>query len=407
MKFSTVAATALAASSSALAAQTVITATNDGVVYTKTIELADTDATLAEGEYLTSIVVTRGDTVYTKVLTASSAVAETTTTAAETTAAAAAEDDASTTEYETVTLTLSKNGHWFTKTVTQPVGYVWTGEATTYTGVAPWATSSAAAEEETSTTEYETVTLTLSKNGHWFTKTVTQPVGYVWTGEATTYTGVAPWASSSAAAEEGTSTTADAAEDPSSTTEYETKTLTLSKNGHWFTKTVTQPVGYVWTGEATTYTGVAPWASSSAADDEITSSGFNNSTDVTETVTDKSSTTATITSCEDDICHKTTQEEASSTVITTVIEGVTVVTTVPCTTTSSTKAPVNPTTEVSTTEVPTTEAPGKTSSGIVTVSSSSAETAQPSVTVSTYTGAAALASVGTGLFAAAVGAMLL
>lgn len=66
------------------------------------------------------------------------------------------------------------------------------------------------------------------------------------------------------------------------------------------------------------------------------------------------------------------------------------------------QCPVNPTTVV-----PTTEAPGKTSSGIVTVSSSSAETAQPSVTVSTYTGAAAMASVGTGLFAAAVGAMLL
>ncbi|CAH02777.1 uncharacterized protein KLLA0_A04323g [Kluyveromyces lactis] len=166
MKFSTVAATALAASSSALAAQTVITATNDGVVYTKTIDLAETDATLAPGEYLTSIVVTRGDTVYTKVITESSAAAteettaaaeettaaaETTSAAAETTTAAPAEETSSAQESETITLTLSKNGHWFTKTVTQAVGYVWTGEDTAnWTGTPSWlsniTTSTSAAE---------------------------------------------------------------------------------------------------------------------------------------------------------------------------------------------------------------------------------------------------------------------
>ncbi|CDO92876.1 unnamed protein product [Kluyveromyces dobzhanskii CBS 2104] len=93
MKFS-VATAFLGLASSAMAAVTIITATNEGNVYTKTIELADTDATLAEGQYLTSIVVTRGDTVYTKVITESSsaAAAETTSAApAETTSAAPAE----------------------------------------------------------------------------------------------------------------------------------------------------------------------------------------------------------------------------------------------------------------------------------------------------------------------------
>ncbi|CDO93556.1 unnamed protein product [Kluyveromyces dobzhanskii CBS 2104] len=176
MKFSTV-ATTLAAASSALAAVTVITATNEGNVYTKTIELADTDATLAEGQYLTSIVVTRGDTVYTKVITeSSSAAAETTAAAAETTsvaAAAAAEttsapaettaapaESTSAAESETKTLTLSKNGHWFTKTVTQAVGFVWTGEDTAnWTGTPAWlANATSTAETASSTADVSTYT---------------------------------------------------------------------------------------------------------------------------------------------------------------------------------------------------------------------------------------------------------
>ncbi|QEU60115.1 hypothetical protein KDRO_C06420 [Kluyveromyces lactis] len=448
------------------------------------------------------------------------------TTSAEESSAA---EEASSTEYETKTLTLTKNGHVFTKTVTQPVGFVWTGEPSRSAAI----TSST---EEASTTldadELETVTLTLSKNGHWFTKTVTQTKGFVWTGEPSRSAAT----SSSDEASDNASTTLDADEletktltltknghvftktvtqskgfvwtgepsrsaaitsaeessDNASTTldadELETKTLTLTKNGHVFTKTVTQSKGFVWTGE--------PSRSATASDDsndDITS--YSNSTTSatdstdgqstvsieTQTVTDKSSTTATITSCSEGVCHTTTVEPSASTVVTTVVDGVTIVTTVPCTTTSTvecteeqcqkTKETVSTKEAVSTKKQESTKEPESTvittvvegvtvtstipcSEGVcqkttseqpalktstngndqqsavkttapgdnvqptttatridtvktTIVKSTSTSQSSPAQTVSTYTGGAVMASVGTGIFAAAMGVMLL
>lgn len=87
MKLSSVVATALAAASSALAAQTTVTATVDGHVYTKTIDIPDADETAPSGYYLSTIIVTRGDVVYTKVITEQSAVATSETTSSEETTA--------------------------------------------------------------------------------------------------------------------------------------------------------------------------------------------------------------------------------------------------------------------------------------------------------------------------------
>ncbi|CAI4375287.1 AMM_1a_G0047480.mRNA.1.CDS.1 [Saccharomyces cerevisiae] len=177
----------------------------------------------------------------------------------------------------TTTITATKNGHVYTKTVTQDATFVWAGEGAAVTSAVTEASTvaatSAAAETsvaaETSIVEPSTsaqgtsadegsgssitTTITATKNGHVYTKTVTQDATFVWTGEgerapastvATVETSVAAETSVAEPSTSAQGTSADEGSGSSITT-----TITATKNGHVYTKTVTQDATFVWTGE--------------------------------------------------------------------------------------------------------------------------------------------------------------
>lgn len=117
-------------------------------------------------------------------------------------------------------------------------------------------------------------------------------------------------------------------------------------------------------------------------------------------------------------------KEPESTVFTTVVEGVTITSTIPCSEgvcqkTTSEHSAVKTSTNgndqqsaVKTTTAGDNVQPTTTATIIDTVKttivkSTSATQSSPAQTVSTYTGGAVMASVGTGIFAAAMGVMLL
>ncbi|CAI4384061.1 CDN_1a_G0013620.mRNA.1.CDS.1 [Saccharomyces cerevisiae] len=107
-----------------------------------------------------------------------------------------------------------------------------------------------------------TTTITATKNGHVYTKTVTQDATFVWAGEGAAVTSAVTEASTvaatSAAAETSVaaetsivepSTSAQGTSADEGSGSSITTTITATKNGHVYTKTVTQDATFVWTGE--------------------------------------------------------------------------------------------------------------------------------------------------------------
>lgn len=121
-------------------------------------------------------------------------------------------------------------------------------------------------------TESITTTITATKNGHVYTKTITQDATFVWQGEgsygssgsseATKPSSTEVTSSSSAAPSSSIisssiiASSATVAPSSSSTPSSDsgsgssiTTTITATKNGHVYTKTVTQDATFVWQGE--------------------------------------------------------------------------------------------------------------------------------------------------------------
>ncbi|CAI4064300.1 hypothetical protein SUVZ_08G0060 [Saccharomyces uvarum] len=241
---------------------TVITATKNGHVYTKTVTQDATFVWTGEGSAATSTVTAAPISISSA--ETSSAVSSSAVSSAESSSA----NEGSGSSITTV-ITATKNGHVYTKTVTQDATFVWTGEGSAATStVSPVAVSSAAVSSAEPSSANEgsgssiTTVITATKNGHVYTKTVTQDATFVWTGEGSAATStVSPVAVSSAAVSSAEPSSANEGSGSSITT-----VITATKNGHVYTKTVTQDATFVWTGEGSAATStVSPVAVSSAA----------------------------------------------------------------------------------------------------------------------------------------------
>ncbi|CAI4536723.1 BDM_1a_G0025830.mRNA.1.CDS.1 [Saccharomyces cerevisiae] len=152
----------------------------------------------------------------------------------------------------TTTITATKNGQVYTKTITQEATFVWQGEGSSGEPTSSSESSSKLSSTETASDASSTnggsgnsitTTITATKNGHVYTKTIIQDATFVWQGEGSN----AKSTSSSESSSEPGSTKA-----PSSTRngsgKSTTKTITATKNGQVYTKTVTQDATFIWGG---------------------------------------------------------------------------------------------------------------------------------------------------------------
>ncbi|CAI4389083.1 CCC_1a_G0013780.mRNA.1.CDS.1 [Saccharomyces cerevisiae] len=207
----------------------------------------------------------------------------------------------------TTTITATKNGHVYTKTVTQDATFVWTGEgerapastvATVETSVAaetsivePSTSAQGTSADEGSGSSI-TTTITATKNGHVYTKTVTQDATFVWTGEgerapvstvATVETAASPVTSvaePSASADEGSGSSI-------------TTTITATKNGHTSLSSSVQASSPIETSSAAKTSSVVPTFSSTTTENSYNSKSTSAVVASTTTSSESSATIVT------------------------------------------------------------------------------------------------------------------
>ena len=149
----------------------------------------------------------------------------------------------------------------------------------------------------TALAESITTTITATKNGHVYTKTVTQDATFVWGGEdsyASSTSAAESSAAETSAAETSAAATTSAAETSSAdegSGSSITTTITATKNGHVYTKTVTQDATFVWTGEGSSNT----WSpsSTSTSSEAATSSASITATTTAETSSSSATSSST------------------------------------------------------------------------------------------------------------------
>ncbi|AJT75202.1 CRE_collapsed_G0053930.mRNA.1.CDS.1 [Saccharomyces cerevisiae] len=150
----------------------------------------------------------------------------------------------------------------------------------------------------TALAESITTTITATKNGHVYTKTVTQDATFVWGGEdsyASSTSAAESSAAETSAAETSAAATTSSAAETSSADEGSgssiTTTITATKNGHVYTKTVTQDATFVWTGEGSSNT----WSpsSTSTSSEAATSSASTTATTTAETSSSSATSSST------------------------------------------------------------------------------------------------------------------